>query len=207
MKNDQEMASNALCRIQELNQMKMLRNKSYLKKTIELTILTLITGILYFSYQTQNNSSLDVTCYTPLSQEDFIPLDKHALTNYYNLDIFHAILDDLILDSSQNHYGIYQKDEEIYCDQNEIDYMTKDKTQSLRIILKKDAIPSLDYVIAESLNTCLIDGLELQYGSNNKGYLYAQFLYQDVGFCLIGYHLSENELFSIITSLLGQEKK
>lgn len=47
MKDDLEMATNALCRIQELKQFQKIRYTNYKKIMIRLCLMTLLSGLVY----------------------------------------------------------------------------------------------------------------------------------------------------------------
>lgn len=138
-----------------------------------------------------------------LFRDDFIPMNKDEITAYYGCDVFPDIPDDISL--KDQYWGIYRRNKgvgEIYHDQIRQSYQNKDQTRVLVVETRKGYLPFFDFLIpvAEEENS-IINGHEVTIGLSEYGYE-VWFFYQDVGFCIFADGFTEDELISVIESLI-----
>lgn len=137
-----------------------------------------------------------------LHVEDFEKIDQEELIAYYGVNIFPNVPNDLKL--SENQYGVYKENKNIYYDGNIINYANEDFTKSVNIEVSKDQfIPSdISKVFGDNYQDSLIDGVEICLGQTDDQYYYAEFIRQNVGFRIIADGLSQEEFISVIQSLI-----
>ncbi len=135
--------------------------------------------------------------------DDFIPMNKDEITAYYGCDVFPDIPDDISL--KDQYWGIYRNNKgagEIYHDQIKQSYQNKDQTRVLVVETRKGCLPFFDFLIpvAEEENS-IINGHEVTIGLSEYGYE-VWFFYQEVGFYIFADGFTEEELISVIESLI-----
>ena len=92
---------------------------------------------------------------------------------------------------------------EVYWDSIVLNYDNDDFTRSVNIEIDKDHLPVTCYAFFDSLlEKSLINDTEVAIGLSEGGYYHAEFFYQDVGFRMIANGITEDELVSIISSLI-----
>ena len=142
--------------------------------------------------------------YIALFRDDFIPMNKDEMADYYGYNVFPEIPDDLSPKENQ-HWGIYRKNQgtgEIYHDQNRQTYENTDQSRGLVVETRKGRLPFFDFVIpADEEENSIINGHEVTIGLSEAGYE-VWFLYKDVGFYIFADGITEDELISIISSLI-----
>lgn len=140
-----------------------------------------------------------------LLKNDFIKMSREELADYYDTAIFPEVPSDL-KEWDEYRYGIYRRDGgtgETYYDNNVINYSNEDFSRSLNIEVSKGRLPVTDiadfYEISEKSK---INGVEVGIGLSDAGYYFVEFIYNNTGFRIIGNGLSEEELITVITSLI-----
>lgn len=149
------------------------------------------------------DNSIPNTMYIALHGDDFIPMNKEEMVAYYGCNVFPEIPDDISL---RGHYwGIYRRNQgtgEIYHDQNRQTYENTDQSRGLVVETRKGRLPFFDFVIpADEEENSIINGHEVTIGLSEYGYM-VWFSYKDVGFYIGAYGITEDELISIISSLI-----
>lgn len=154
---------------------------------------------IYFNHIKMIPSSLEDI---ELNGEDFEKIEKEELVDYYGINIFPSVPSDLKL--SNNQYGIYKNNGQIYYDGNVINYANEDFTKSVNIeVSKEQFIPSdISEVFGDQYQQSVIDGMDICLGQTDDQYYYAEFLYHEVGLRIVADGLSEEEFISVIESLI-----
>ena len=139
-----------------------------------------------------------------IKAEDFIKMDKTEINEYYGVNIFPALPND-IKEREDTTYGIYKKDldGEVYYDQNILNYSNLDFTRNINIEIKKDSIAVLDYGVDKSSEEkSIINNWQVLISHSNPNSYQALFLYKNVGFCVNADGLSQEEFITILSSII-----
>ena len=136
--------------------------------------------------------------------KDFIPMNKEEMVAYYGYNVFPEVPDDISISNKQS-WGIYRRNQgtgEIYWDQIRQDYKNADQSRRLVVETRKGALPFFDYIILpDEEEKSIINGQEVTIGLSEYGYEVWLF-YKDVGFYIFADGITEEELISIISSLI-----
>ena len=137
--------------------------------------------------------------------KDFVKMDKSEINAYYGVNIFPTVPND-IKEWNDSVYGIYKKNGgigEIYWDQAVLNYSNEDFTRGVNIEIKKDTLPTLDYVNESLGETSIINNWNVTIGYCEQNHYYqANFIYKNVGFCVNTYGLTQDEFITVISSIL-----
>lgn len=147
-----------------------------------------------------------------LMLDNFTRMTEEELCEYYGTNVFPEVPEDLSLWSSVTDggsYGIYRREDgEIYHDQNVINYSNLDDAmgRSINIEVAKGRLPfsCVGFFEYDCMKPSVIGGEEV-YMAESGTYYYAEFMHDNVGFRLIIHGLSEEEIVSVISSLIGEE--
>ncbi len=147
--------------------------------------------------------------YICLLWEDYVPMNKEELIEYYGINVFPDVPEDLREWDSENGsagYGIYRRDGgtgEVYHDGNVLNYSNEDFTRSINIEFSKGKLPFTccgDFEhYCEMSEIC---GVEVGIGQSDNGHYLVEFMYADVGFRMIIEGLSIDEIESVIESII-----
>lgn len=147
-----------------------------------------------------------------LLADDFIPLTADKLVSYYGINIFPTVPSDLGTEWEErngNPRGIYKRDGgvgEVYYDKQILNYSNEDFSRSVNIELCKDHMPMSDYGFLDSswldAEMSVINNTKVGIGQTDDGYYLVEFMYKDVGFRLIGEGITQEELVSVIGSII-----
>ncbi len=150
-------------------------------------------------------TSLPEADYFALFTNDFVSMTKQEMLEYYGINVFATVPDDLALKSEQ-HFGIYRRENgtgDIYHDTNDIVFANADSTRGFGISVAKGRYPYSFVPLWESISEMsTINGVSVGIGQLPDGSYYAEFMYQNVGFRLHGVGVSVDELESMIASLI-----
>ena len=138
-----------------------------------------------------------------LKPEDFVAMDKASLTEYYGTELFPEVPDDLKeWDDTQ---GVYRENSgagDVYYDGVILNYANEDFSRSVNLEIEKGSLPVSCYAFFDEIEEkSVIEGTEVKIAEAD-GYYYAQFMYKDAGFQIIGQGLTESEFVDIIASLI-----
>lgn len=145
--------------------------------------------------------------YICLFVDDFVSMDKTDLNEYYGVNIFPAVPEDLTeWEEQKEHFGIYRRNGgtgEVYCDLQALNYSNEDFSRTVNVEVVKDGLPLCDYMLfEENKEKSIINNLEVAIGHSATGHYYAQFIYQNVGFQVIADGLTQDEFVAVISSLI-----
>ncbi len=149
------------------------------------------------------DNSIPNTMYIALWGDDFIPMNKDEMADYYGCNVFPEVPDDISL--RRQHWGIYRRNQgtgEIYHDQIRQTYENADQSRGLVVETRKGRLPFFDFVFPlDEEENSIINGHEVTIGLSEYGYE-VWFMYKDVGFFIFADGITEDELISIISSLI-----
>lgn len=140
-----------------------------------------------------------------LSADDFVEMDKAALNEYYGINVFPAVPDD-VREWDGQRFGIYRRNAgtgEVYWENTVVNYSNEDFSRTVNVEIKKDDSPLCDYAFLETTEEkSIINNTQVVIGQSDNRYYYAQFIYWDVGFQVIAEGLSQDEFVEVISSLI-----
>ena len=137
--------------------------------------------------------------------DDFVEMDKSAVKEYFGVNIFPTVPDD-IPQWDDERYGIFKRDGgtgEIYWDHQVLNYANEDFSRTVNVEMQKGTLPLCDYYFLDpEQEKSVINNTEVAIGQTNNGYYFVQFLYHNVGFQITTYGLTQDELVAVISSLI-----
>lgn len=138
-----------------------------------------------------------------LKPEDFVAMDKASLTEYYGTELFPEVPDDLKeWDDIQGMYRENGGAGDVYYDGIILNYSNEDFSRCVNLEIEKGRLPVSCYAFFDEMEEMsAINGTEVKIAEAD-GYYYAQFMYRDAGFRIIGQGLTESEFVDIIASLI-----
>lgn len=141
-----------------------------------------------------------------LDKADFVSMTKSQLTNYYHTNVFPQVSIDL-KEYKKNQYGVYKRNHgtgEVYWDVNTLNYFNKDLTKKITVEIKKGNLPWNDTNDFYShYRKSYINEIEVGIGRTDSHIYLVEFMYNQVGFRMISEGLTQDELVSIISSLIS----
>lgn len=140
-----------------------------------------------------------------LLTDDFVVMNKAELNEYYGINVFPTVPDD-IKEWENQRFGVYKRDGgtgAVYWDGTGANYSNDDFSRTVNIEIKKDSLPLCDYAFLETTEEkSIINNVEVAIGHSDNGYYYAQFMYHNVGFQIIADGLTQDEFVAVISSLI-----
>lgn len=140
--------------------------------------------------------------------EDHITMTSEELNEYYGTNVFPTVPSDFTL--QKGYYGIYKREGgtgELYWDVNKIQFSPERARRWIAVNVQKGVIP-VDFmgVFNNPEEKSVINNVEVGIGRIVDEYAdiyYAEFMYKNVGFKICADSVTEEELISIIASLLN----
>lgn len=139
-----------------------------------------------------------------LMSDDFIKMDRDEINEYYGVNIFPTVPSNLEISEEQS-FGIFKRKTtgELYWDCNAIDYSNADYSRSVCVNVSKDCIPFDFCNLFDSKQTrSIINDVEVGIAQTPSGEMYAEFMYQNVGFRICASGLTQDELVAVIESIV-----
>ena len=138
--------------------------------------------------------------------DDFVAMSQEEVAEYYGINVFPTIPSD-ILEWEEQNFGIFKRNGgtgEVYHDVNILNYDNEDFTRSVNIEVSKGRLPFTCIVVPFDIiqEKSVINGTEVAIVLSDNGYYHVEFMYKNVGFRLIALGISEEELVSIISSII-----
>ena len=138
-----------------------------------------------------------------LNPEDFVEMDKASMTEYYGTELFPQVPKDL--EEWKDIQGVYRENKgagDVYYDGIILNYSNEDFSRCVNLEIEKGRLPVSCYAFFDEMEEMsAINGTEVKIAEAD-GYYYAQFMYRDAGFRIIGEGLTESEFVDIIASLI-----
>lgn len=136
---------------------------------------------------------------------DFVEMNKAELNEYYGINVFPTVPDD-IKEWEEQRFGIYRRNGgtgEVYWDGIGSNYANEDSSRTVNIKMKKGSLPLCDYDLFEATEEkSVINNAEIAIAQSSNGDYYAQFMYRNVGFQIIAKGLTQDEFVAVISSLI-----
>lgn len=140
-----------------------------------------------------------------LFMDDFVPMDRAQVNEYYGVNIFPTVPEGFEEWDDQV-YGVFRRDGgtgEIYWDQMVINYDNEDASKKINMEVKKGSLPVLDYYFGDAKEEkSILNNLEVAIGFSEVSGYHAIFMYKDVGFCINGDGLTQDEFVKMISSII-----
>ncbi|MGN0679154.1 MAG: hypothetical protein ACI4JS_05770 [Oscillospiraceae bacterium] len=155
------------------------------------------------------NKSADVG-YTALdiglNVEDFVSMTFDEMLQYYGADIRPDVPENLSLINPEFQYGVYKRDGgegEIYWDNTMLYYSNEDYSRILNLEVAKGRIPPTCCIVeSDDMKKSTISGVEVLLLEGKKGLLYAEFMFDGVGFRIDANGLTGDEFVEIVRSII-----
>ncbi len=139
-----------------------------------------------------------------LTRDDFIQMNHDEINEYYGVNIFPTVPSDLEIKEGQA-FGIYKRKigGELYYDGNKLQYSNEDFSRNLAVNVDKDCMPFDFCNLFSNIQTrSIINNVEIGIAQTPIGDMYAEFMYQNVGFRMYACGLTQDEFAAVITSII-----
>lgn len=137
--------------------------------------------------------------------DDFVAMSQDEINAYYGVDILPELPADL-KPWENGGVGIFRRDNgtgEIYYDQNTYNFSNEDITRSVCMTVAKGRLPFFCFVIdTEDFDESVINNHEIVIAQADDGSFHTEFMYQNAGFYISSYGITEEELVSVIASII-----
>ncbi len=236
MKSCSEMTSSVFSRIEEYKKKKEKRRRLIAKAVLPVLgiCLAVLIGGVYLAQEKYKpaeesavNSEIEYSgenvivinkidgvsanrMYICLLLEDFVPMNKKELNEYFGIDVFPDVPSDMKewdIENDSANYGIFRRNGgtgEVYHDGIVINYSNKDLSRNINIELAKGKYP---YSCSTDFELCceksVIRGTEAVIGQSETGDYFIEFMYRNVGFHIIINGLSIEEIENVIESIVS----
>lgn len=141
-----------------------------------------------------------------LLSDDFVAMNKQELNEYYGINVFPLVPEDIKKEGNEQNYGIYKRDGgsgEVYWDATLINYANENFTRTIDVQIQKGMLPFSCAAFFDTIKEkSIINNLEVAIAKSDNGYFYAEFMYKNVGFRIIADGITEDELAAVISSLI-----
>lgn len=140
-----------------------------------------------------------------LKLDDFVAMNKEELNEYYGINVFPIVPKDIKEWEEQN-FGIYKRDGgsgEVYWDGTGINYSNEEFSRTVNIAIQKGSLPHCDVAFFDTIEEkSIINNLEVAIAKSDDGYLYAEFMCQNVGFRIVANGVTQDEFVAVVSSLI-----
>ncbi len=152
----------------------------------------------------ENMPDVPQKMFIALMWDDFIQMNDDEINEYYGVNIFPSVPSDLESKEDQA-FGIFRRKTsgELYYDGNKISYTNADYSRGIAVNVDKNGLP-FDFcnLFANIQTRSIINDVEVGIAQTPIGDMYAEFMYQNVGFRIYAYGLTQDEFVAIIESIL-----
>lgn len=134
--------------------------------------------------------------------DDFIPMTDQELNTHFGVDIFPDVPEDLTRWDQQ--LGLYRRDGgtgELYWDGISVYYTNEEETRTVAVNVLSGNLPLNFGIWYETQEYSVICDTQIAI-AKAEGWYFAEFMYEDVGFCVVTQGLNQQELVDVITSLI-----
>lgn len=139
-----------------------------------------------------------------LMRDDFVEMTREEMIEYYGLDYVPDVPADIPLRENQ-HCGIYRRNGgtgEVYYDGDALSYHNEDFTRWVALRVQKGKAVFVDQNCFDGAEEkSVINNVDVLIGLTADGHYYAEFMYQNVGFLISAYGVSQEEFVSVISSV------
>ena len=139
-----------------------------------------------------------------LMRDDFVEMTREEMIEYYGLDYVPDVPADLSLRENQR-CGIYRRDGgtgEVYYDGDVLLYYNANLTRCVALQADKSTHLYVDHYFFDGTEEkSVINNVKVFIGLTADGYYYTEFMYQNVGFLISAYGVSQEEFVSVIFSV------
>ncbi|MBO5078397.1 MAG: hypothetical protein J6B67_01780 [Oscillospiraceae bacterium] len=139
-----------------------------------------------------------------LKLDDFVEMTREEMIEYIGLDYIPDVPADLSLRENQ-HCGIYRRNGgtgEVYYDGDVLLYYNANLTRCVALQVDKGTYLYVDhYFLDGTEEKSVINNVEVFIGLTADGHYYTEFMYQNVGFLISAYGVTQEEFISVISSV------
>lgn len=139
-----------------------------------------------------------------LMLDDFVEMTREDMIEYIGLDYIPDVPGDIPLRENQ-HCGIYRRNGgtgEVYYDGDALSYHNEDFTRWVVLRVQKGKAVFVDQNYFNGTEEkSVINNVEVFIGLTADGHYYTEFMYQNVGFLISAYGVTQEEFISVISSV------
>ena len=137
--------------------------------------------------------------------DDYVPMTLEQMNAYYGSNVIADVPTDLTTWEGES-YGIYKREKgtgEIYWDQNIQNFSNEESSRNLLIETAKGRLPFHCCIVFDpETESSVIKGEDVAIGITDNGNYCVWFIHNDVGFYIFANGITEDELISVIESLI-----
>lgn len=141
-----------------------------------------------------------------LMLDDFIEMTKEEMLSYYGFNYIPTVPEDLTQHWEYREHGIFKRNGgtgEVYWDADIVNYTNEDESKVVHLQVDKGHQVFVDsFCFKGTEEMSLINNHDVVIGFAKDGSYYAEFMYQNVGFLLLSYGLTEQEFVAIVSSVI-----
>lgn len=154
--------------------------------------------------EVENMPDVPQKMFISLMWGDFIRMNDDEVNEYYGVNVFPTVPTGLDR-KDEEPLGIFKKkaNGEVYYDGNKISYTNADYSRGIAVNIEKNGLP-FDFcnLFATIETRSIINDIEVGIAQTSTGELYAEFMYQNIGFRIFANGLMQDEFVVIIESIL-----
>ena len=154
--------------------------------------------------EVENMPDVPQKTFIALMGDDFIRMNDDEINEYYGVNVFPAVPTDLER-KDQETLGIYKRkvNGEVYHDGNRISDTNADFSRGIAVNVDKNGLP-FDFCnfFANIQTRSIINDVEVEISQSPSGEMYAEFMYQNVGFRILAIGLTQDEFVAVVESIL-----
>lgn len=135
--------------------------------------------------------------------DDFVPMTDQELCSHFGMDIFPEVPEDLTRWPQE--LGLFRRDGgtgEAYWDGVALYYVSADEARSVTVNVLSGAVPPAFGLWTETQEYSVVAGVQMALAKAENGY-YAEFMYGDIGFCVVTQGLSQQEFVQVLSSIVN----
>lgn len=152
----------------------------------------------------ENMPDIPSKMFISLMLDDFIQMNDDEINEYYGLNVFPTVPADLDRKDEET-FGIYKRKEngEVYYDGNKISYTNADFSRGIVVNVDKNGLPFDFCNLFASIDTrSIVNDVEVGIAQSPSGEMYAEFMYQNVGFRIFSLGLTQDEFVAAMESII-----
>ncbi len=154
--------------------------------------------------EVENTPDIPQKMFIALMWDDFIRMNDDEINEYYGANVFPTVPTDLERKDEES-FGIFKRktNGEVYYDGNKISYANADYSRGIAVNVEKDGLP-FDFcnLFADIQTRSIINDVEVGIAQTPSGEMYAEFMYQNVGFRIWASGLNQDEFVAAIESIV-----
>jgi len=154
--------------------------------------------------EVENMPDVPQKMFIGLMRDDFTRMNDDEINAYYGVNVFPTVPTDLDR-KDEEPFGIFKRkaNGEVYYDGNKISYTNADYSKGIAVNVEKNGLP-FDFcnLFAIFETRSIVNDVEVGIAQTPSGEMYAEFMYQNVGFRIWASGLTKDEFVAAIESII-----